>query len=411
MFARYLGPFVKPNRIHLVPGRGIPGARVLLLSMRRTMDLAASCALYEFEDVIGELTGADRVEPETLERIEAYRRMYKLARRLSGSPSMAKHLAPRFAGLVLEKDYDLFLPVFNNAYELFALNAIPGWRKRCRFAACYVSEIWLQHFPRYLIELLAQFDRVYLGSVSPVAEVARTSGRPCAYLPLATDALLFSPYPNPPPWTIDVCGIGRRSAVTHAALLAAARERGLFYYFDSVRTRGPEVVDSSRQITFSVLNHAEHRFLLANLLKRSRYYIANRARANEPDMTRGAEEISGRFFEGATAGTVIVGAAPQTETFREHFGWPDAVIPTPFDSPRIGDLIAELDADPDRLARIRRDNAANGLLRHDWVHRLGRIFADLGLAPTPAMNARAARLRALAAQIKGAAVNRPAAGR
>jgi hypothetical protein len=47
------------NGAGLVPGRG---GDVLLLSMRRLADLVAFCLQYELEDVVAEVTGADRVD-------------------------------------------------------------------------------------------------------------------------------------------------------------------------------------------------------------------------------------------------------------------------------------------------------------------------------------------------------------
>jgi len=51
---------------------------VLQLSMRRIHDLVAFCMPYEFEDMVAEVTGADRVEPESLRDVELARRVYKL---------------------------------------------------------------------------------------------------------------------------------------------------------------------------------------------------------------------------------------------------------------------------------------------------------------------------------------------
>jgi hypothetical protein len=246
-----------------------------------------------------------------------------------------------------------------------------------------------------MVALLSRFDRIYVSTLHSVDGLARLTGRPCTYLPPGVDALRFAPYPDPPPRGIDVCGIGRRSDVTHRALLEAARERGLFYYYDTVRGSGA----GARQISFEVANPAEHRLVYSQLLKRSRYFIANRARANEPEMTRGIDEIGARFAEGAAAGAVMIGEPPRNETFRELFDWPDAVVPAPFDAPRIGELIASLDADPARVARIRRDGVENSLLRNDWTYRLRTILTDAGLPATPAMLQREARLRALAQQV------------
>jgi hypothetical protein len=378
------------------------GGSVLQLSMRRIHDLVAFCLPYEFEDVVAEVTGADRIEPENYQVLEFARRVYKLGRLATRSRRLARAIVPRVGATRLTRDYDLFFPVFNNAFELFSLLAVPDWRERCRVAACFVSEIWTHEIPEYLLELLASFDHVFIGVRHPTETVARIAGRPCTYLPLAVDVLRFAPYPNPPARTIDVCNIGRRSAVTHAALLRMARDRRIFYYYDTVRASG----ERGTQMTFHVGNPSEHRLLLASLLQRSRYYVANRSRVNEPEFTAGKEEISSRFYEGVAAGAVLVGEAPQSDEFRRQFDWPDAVIRLPFDSPDPGEFLKALDADPQRIERIRRDNVHQAALRHDWVHRLHAVFDALGLRPTEAMLAREARLRSLAAlalEARGAA--------
>ncbi len=279
------------------------GGPVLQLSMRRIHDLVAFCAPYEFEDVVAEVTGADRVEAENPDAIERVRRVYKLARFGTRSRRLARALTPALPAPRLTREYDLFFPVFNHPFELFALAAVPEWRARCRKAACFINELWAHELPGYLLELLAEFDHVFIGVRHPVEEVGRLVGRPCTYLPLAADVLRFAPDPGFPERAIDVCNIGRRSAVTHAALLVLARERRIFYYYDTVRASG----ERGKQMTFSVGNPAEHRLLLASILQRSKYYVANRARVNEPEMTEGKEEISGRFYEGAAAGAVLIG--------------------------------------------------------------------------------------------------------
>jgi Glycosyl transferases group 1 len=376
----------------LVPGRG---GSVLLLSMRRLADLVAFSLQYEFEDVIAEVTGGDRVEAGGRAALERARRAYKLARLATGSRRLAQACAPRPSTVRLERDYELFFPVFNNAYELFALATVPEWRRRCRVAACFVNELWVQLLPRYLLELLAGFDHIFLGVRHTLEEVARIVGRPCSYLPLAVDVIRFAPSPDAPPRPIDVCNIGRRSPVTHQALLRLARERGRFYYYDTVAASG----EDHRQRTFRVEDAAEHRLLLASLLQRSRYFIANRGRVNEPEVTQGRDEIGGRFYEGAAAGTVMLGEPPRSDEFDRQFDWPDAVIRLPFDSPDVERVLLELEAEPRRLERIRRDNVRQAALRHDWVHRLRAVFDVLELAPTTAMLDRQARLQALAAAV------------
>ena len=80
-----------PGEAELVLG---DNGKVLLLSMRRLATLVASCILYEFEDVILELTGADCVEVGNNDALEFSRRAYKLLRLASHSPRFARTLAP-----------------------------------------------------------------------------------------------------------------------------------------------------------------------------------------------------------------------------------------------------------------------------------------------------------------------------
>jgi len=136
-------------------------------------------------------------------------------------------------------------------------------------------------------------------------------------------------------------------------------------------------------------------------LGRSRYFIANRAVIDQPELTGMQQEISGRYYEGAAAGAVMVGFPPDTEEFRRQFFWDGAIIPVPFQAPHIGSILAELDRDPARLARIRKSNVVNALRHHDWVYRLRSMFETLGVAPTAGLVAREQKLWALAEEIEG----------
>lgn len=358
------------------------GGDVLLLSMRRLSDLVAYSVLYEFEDVIAAVTDADRVEVNGRAALEFSRRAYKLVRLGSGSRRLAARFAPAPSLVRLERDYEIFVPLFNYTHELYALASVPNWRDRCRVAACYINEVWSHLLPGYLLELLSQFDHVFIGMRHCVEDVARICGRPCSYLPFATDVLRFAPFPNPAPRCIDVSYIGRRSPVTHQALIELAAARKIFYYFD---TFAGGLGKDKKQRTFRVVDPAQHRMLLASLLQRSRYYVANRSRINEPEYTGKNEELSFRFYEGAAAGTVMIGEPPSTEEFRRQFGWQDSVIRVPFDCAQIESVLAELDRDPVRLARIRRDNVRNAALQHDWGLRLHEIYRTFAIPPTAAM--------------------------
>lgn len=366
---------------------------VLLLSQRRIANLVAYCLAYEFEDAFAAVTAAKRVDVTDVAGLEFSRRAYKLARLASGSPRLAHRLAlsPR-AKVVLKRDFDLFFPVFSHTYELYSLATIPNWRQRCRKAACFINEVWSDMLPEYLLELLSAFDHVFIGNHHSVEDVARLTGRPCSYLPLAVDVLRFAPSSSDQPRPIEVCNIGRRSPVTHQALIDDSERRQSFYYYDTVAASGSDMKDR----TFRVDNPHEHRGMLATLLKNSSYYIANRSYVNRPEFTAGRDVISARFYEGAAAGAVMIGEAPRTEEFKQQFDWPDALIHVPFDSPDIGRILADLNGDPERLRAVRRNNVRQAAQRHDWLHRILTVFDTLDLAPTEKMRARAKRLDEIA---------------
>jgi hypothetical protein len=363
--------------------------RVLLLSQRLIADLVAFCAAYEFEDTFAAVTDAHRIDVTDRSSLEFSRRAYKFARLLSGSPKLAHLLAPYpRKNVVLQNDFELFFPVFSHIYELYSLATIPNWRQHCHKAACYITEVWSDMLPPYLLELLSAFDHIFLGSHHSVLHVARVTGRPCTYLPLAVDVLRFAPASVDELRSIEVSNIGRRSLVTHQALLEDSQRRGSFYYYDTVAASGTDLKDR----TFRVDSPHEHRRMLATILKHSRYFIANRSFINRPEFTQGREEISGRFYEGAASGTVMIGEPPRGEEFESQFDWSDAVIHLPFDSPDIGRILADLNQESSRLQVVRLNNVRQAALRHDWLHRIQVVFDTFGLAATEGMHARAHRL-------------------
>ena len=132
------------------------------------------------------------------------------------------------------------------------------------------------------------------------------------------------------------------------------------------------------------------------MAKRSRYFMVAPGKVDQPGETRGQVEIGYRYYEGAAAGAVLIGQPPDTEGFRETFPWKDAVVPVAPDGSDVADVLRKLDADPERVNRISRRNAAEALLRHDWLYRWKEIFRVAGVEPSPGMQAREQRLKELA---------------
>lgn len=374
-------------------------SRILLVSMREIANLVALCNLYEFEDIISENDAADMLKLLSADNSVA-RKIYKITKHLTNSKPLAEFLVPGANPYFFNQEYELFFPTFNSPFELFALHSFKNWRQKCNKAVCYILEFWesyLQPSNFYFFEFLKDFDHIFVAAKNSIEAITKITGRPCTYLPPGVDTLKFSPYPLLPYRSIDVCNLGRRSPITHQALLEFAQQQQVFYYYDTIKTSG--IKNATKQQTFAVNNAKEHRSLLANLIKRSRYFFANRARVNEVEFIKNNQEFGSRFFEGAAAGAIMLGEPPLSKEFDKYFDWPDAIIKIPFDAPEIGEIIADLDAQPERLAKIRKDNVVNSLLRHDWVYRLQTILESVDVKPSEIMLSRKAKLKNLANQI------------
>jgi hypothetical protein len=236
---------------------------------------------------------------------------------------------------------------------------------------------------RYYLRILKDFDYVllyYSGTVKPLNDQI---GDKCAFLPPGVDTLSFCPYPDPPRRVVDVYSIGRRSAATHLRLQKMVDEEGLFYLHDTMA--GDQAINST-----------DHRRLFTNVAKRSRYFIVNPGLIGCQEKRGNQIEIGNRYFEGAAAGTIMVGELPCTPAFENLFAWPDAVVHLPYDSDEIDRVIHELDKEPERQEQIRCTNVVNALMQHDWVYRWETILKAVGLEPLPQLFRRKKRLSAMA---------------
>ena len=355
--------------------------RICLFSQRNLQRLVSRCAEYEFEDLICKVDEAELLVPEHFRRfIVGQKISNQVARRFS-----IASLNPGIRKLKLNKSYDLFVAICQFPRDLLSINAIKGWKQRCRTSICWLAEIWaceVRKLKGYL-KILSQFDHVVIPSMGSVQPLKDVIGDRCVYIPAGIDTIRFCPYPNPPLRFIDVYSMGRKSMVTHQALLKMAEQKNFFYIYDTFEN-------------MKTLLPQDHRILIANIAKRSRYFLANAPKINRKCETEGQGEISYRFLEGAASGTVMIGETGESEAFRKHFDWPDAVIHMPYDASNIAEIIGEFDSQPERLEKIRRNNVIQCLLRHDWAYRWQAILDIVGLKPRPALIERERHLKKLA---------------
>jgi len=248
-----------------------------------------------------------------------------------------------------------------------------------------MDELWVKQMDnhRYFLDVLKGFDLVVLYYSQSVDALIERIGTRCVFLPPGVDSVRFCPYPTNPKRVVDVYSVGRRSQITHQALLRMVDECGTFYLHDSIA--GLEAISPK-----------EHRLLFANIAKRSRYFIVNPGLIDRPDRRGSQIEIGNRYFEGAAAGAIMIGEVPKNGEFEKLFDWPDAVLPLSYDSDNIGALISDLDQQPERQESIRRTNVMQALTRHDWVYRWEAILSSVGLQAMPELSQRKELLTNLA---------------
>jgi spore maturation protein CgeB len=360
--------------------------RICMLTARGFKKKAFYCAEYEAQDVLLDVDDVDLIH---LEPGRGYKFKEAWQRRLLFHDVTRKLIFanPGLHNVRLDQEYDLFLVMCQMEHDFLDISAIEGWQDHCRTSVCWIQEMWAARIPlyKYWIRSLRRFDHVFVSARGSVAALSDAIGRPCRWLPDAVDTLRFTPYPNPPARVIDVYSIGRRREDIHRALLEATGGTDIFYVYD---TFAGSMCD--------VLNYREHRDFFSNMAKRSRFFVVAPAKVGIAEETGGQIEIGARYYEGASAGAVMIGEAPECEAFRELFPWQDAVISLQADGSDVQKVLSSLAAEPERISAISRRNAAEALLRHDWVYRWKEILRVAGIEPSRRMKWREQRLRDLA---------------
>ncbi len=352
-------------------------ARILVVSQRALRPVMSRCTIFAFEDLIARFDDADICTVT-----KSLDRPWGRKLRLSRVPLPAARQS------CLDRRYDLLFVSCETLTDLIHLGPLSRWTAAANVSVCYVEELWAPDLPRrsHEVALLEHFDHVFVSCLGAVDALSAAAGVPCHYMPPTVDAAAFCPYPDPPERVIDVYNMGRRSPRTHEALLKLAERCGLFYLFDTTVGNVP-------------VNPAEHRRLLMSFLMRAKYFIANRAKVNLAGPSQSFQEVGSRFFEGVAGGAVIIGEAPDSPAFDQYFGWKDSVVPLPYDSGDVAEVIEELESDPERVAGIRAANIRASLLAHDWVYQWRDLLRVVGLAPRPGLGDRVAALEGLAKSV------------
>lgn len=365
--------------------RNVP-RRVGVVTRRHLSQQAFHATMYEAEDVLAGTCDVDLIEVLPGQHFALKNRWLKRLVYRSLSPRFA-YTNPGVQTIPLATDYDVLIVFCQNIWDVLHFNALRGWKEHCKTTVLWLEEFWAAEILKFpdLFRSLERFDHIVVCSKGSVRPLSEFLGRQVHLVPIAVDTLRFGPAPNWPTRSIDVFSMGRRWDGVHTALLGAASRQDLFYVHDT--GRGMAEV--------RLISHKEHRDHYANLAKRSKYFMVAPAKMNVAGETLGQVEVGFRYFEGTAAGAVLVGQAPDCEPYREHFPWPDAVVEAKPDGSDILRVIADLEAEPERVRAISRRNVAEAMRRNDWIHRWIAIFEIAGVVPSEGMLARVDFLNAL----------------
>jgi hypothetical protein len=357
--------------------------RVLVFSQRNIFpNPLFRCPQYEFEDVVSQIDSVEVLAPHTEKWFDLRN---KIAKQFAWHSPITLNPGILRVEPKRKERYDLFFAVCGSPTDLLIIDSAKNWRDWAKTSVCVLDELWVKEISacRYFLKILSKFDYVMLYYSQSVKPVGEAIGRKTFFLPPGIDAFLFCPYPAAPKRVVDVYSIGRRSEGTHQKLLTMVKEDGIFYLHDSIAGG-------------FAINSRQHRALLANTAKRSRYFIVNPGLIDRPDIRGNQIEIGNRYFEGAGSGAIMIGERPDNEEFAKLFDWPDAVQYLRYGSDSIDAIIHELDAQPDRQEEMRRNNVAQSLMRHDWAYRWETVLKTAGLEPMPNLLERKERLKKLA---------------
>ncbi len=342
--------------------------------------------IYEAQDILASTYDADFIE---LQPSSGFALKERLLMRLTyhDPTRMLMALNPGLKSIRLNRDYDVFVMVCSYWRDLWFANAIQGWRDRCKTSICWIDELWAKEVLEieHWLHLLRKFDHVIFGVSGSAKAVSHAIGRPCHDVLGGVDCFRFTPVQAPLNRVIDVYSIGRRQPGIHRALLDLAARGDIFYVHDTFQTGNSPVP-----------NFREHREMFANFAKRSRLFVVAPGKVDVSQQTGGQVDIGFRYFEGSAAGAILVGQKPDSEVFRQMFGWPDAVIELRSDGSNTAEIITDLLADSERLHRLSLRNSKEALLRHDWIYRWKEIFNIAGVPISPAASARENKLAELA---------------
>jgi hypothetical protein len=361
--------------------------RVLVYSNNNIVNkIYARCVSFEFENIINKIDNIDVLAPCRNVGVKAFDLRYRIGS-LAGKV-LPITFNPGVSVVSVEKNYEVFFTICTFPQDLQYITFLKNWRKKCKTAICWIDEVLVPTLKnyKYFNQILSQFDYVFVSCNQANTVIQNIIRGKCFFMPPGVDALLFSPYPNPPERNIDVLSYGRRIEKIHCELVDFAMRKGIFYHYDTVSYYGCKY-------GLTVVDQMQHRLLLSNLAKRSKYLLVNKGKFDDKTASEDEDIIGARYFEGAASGAIMIGKKCENIEFHKNFFWEDAVIDEP--NTKIEDIIEKLERSPKRVMHARKRNIINTLLLHDWVYRWEFVLKVAAIDPMPELLERKTKLREL----------------
>jgi hypothetical protein len=134
---------------------------ICMPTLRRLFRPAFRCGVYEAEDVLAETCSVDLIE---LEPAPGFRLRETWQRRIINRDPFESMVSanPGLRRVRLGRDYDLFVAVCQKFEDVLYVNAVDGWKDRCKASVCWIDELWAASIPRFChwMRTLERFDYV-----------------------------------------------------------------------------------------------------------------------------------------------------------------------------------------------------------------------------------------------------------
>ena len=122
------------------------------------------CGNYEAQDVLAEVDNVDLISLQSGKRRKSWETYFRTIS-CHDVPRRLLYLNPGLQKVRLTREYDLFIALCQDYFEIAYVNAIENWKDHCKTSVCWIDELWAVDIPgyKYWLHVLSQFDHIFRG--------------------------------------------------------------------------------------------------------------------------------------------------------------------------------------------------------------------------------------------------------